>query len=514
VALRHSPPGASENCSYKVCWCLGSPSLIEMFSPPVGTTPTGLFLRSYQPSTLSFQLERGCRIALFMPKTRLVLTSLLFLFIPGSILSLERQDAGVYHVRRVALSRKTDGGVVVLFAPAERSDEIFGFHQDTNFYYLTGWTEPGAALLLAPAESKPEASDNPPRPYTEILFLPARNLSEEKWLGPKLGPGDPEVTRITGFDRVEPLDKMHDELAALFPSGRGVVYSDLGSYNDASASTEPLHWLQRGQAFPGFVNFQDVKNLIGQLRTVKDQGEIDLIVKATRASMAGHIAALKAIHPGVTEREIQALMTYEYQRRGCERSAYAPIVGSGFNSTVLHYSADSGIMHSGDVVVMDVAGEYSMYASDITRTAPVNGHFTARQREIYNIVLGAQQAAMQAFEAGVSHLRGNEPDSLDKVARDYIDSHGKDLHGDSLGKYFIHGLGHYVGLDVHDEGDYSRGLDKGMVFTIEPGIYIPEEKLGVRIEDIYYVDQKRNLVQITKDLPHAAEEIESTMRSR
>lgn len=445
-------------------------------------------------------------------KTRHAVTLLFFFLVPVSLLSLERQDGSVYHGRRVALANKTDGGVVVLFALVERSDEIFGFHQDSNFYYLTGWTEPGAALLIAAAA---EARDNTPaRPYTEIFFLPSRNLAEEKWLGPKLGPGDPEVTRITGFDRVEPLDKMHDELTALFTSARAVVYSDLGSYNETSASTGPLAWLQRGQAFPGFVGFRDVKSLIGQLRTVKDPGEIDLIVKATRASMAGHVAALKAIHPGVTEREIQALMQYEFQRRGCERPAYAPIVGSGSNSTVLHYSADSGIMQAGEVVVMDVAGEYSMYASDITRTVPVNGHFTARQREIYNIVLGAQQAAMQAFKVGVSHIARMGSDSLDKVARDYIDSHGKDLHGNSLGQYFIHGLGHYVGLDVHDEGDYSLPLDKGMVFTIEPGIYLPEEKLGVRIEDIYYIDQQGNLVQITKDLPHTAEEVEAAMGAK
>jgi len=310
-------------------------------------------------------------------RLRTPLLLLVFLFLTSfSLIALERQDASAYHARRVALSQKTNGGLVVLFAPVERSDEIFGFHQESNFYYLTGWTEPGAALLIAPAvEAKGEATGG--HPYIEILFLPARNLTEERWLGPKLGPGDAEVTKITGFDRVEPLDKMHDELTTVLSAGRAPVYSDLGSYDQDSASTEPLAWLRRGQAFGGAGGFQEAKRLIAQLRTLKDQGEIDLVVKATRASMAGHVAALKAIHPGVGEREIQALMQYEYQRRGCERSAYAPIVGSGFNSTVLHYSADSGTMQSGDVVVMDVAGECSMYASDITRTAPVNGRFTA-----------------------------------------------------------------------------------------------------------------------------------------
>src|SRR5262249_37590657 len=153
-------------------------------------------------------------------------------------------------------------------------------------------------------------------------------------------------------------------------------------------------------------------------------------------------------------------------RRGCERAAYAPIVGAGFNSTVLHYSSDSGTIENGDVIVLDVAGEYSHYAMDITRTLPANGKFTARQRESYDVVLGAQQAAIDAFVAGKPPLSRTSPDSLDKVARDYINSHGKDLHGQPLGQYFIHGLGHFVGLDVHDPGDTAKPLDKGMVFTL------------------------------------------------
>jgi Xaa-Pro aminopeptidase len=446
------------------------------------------------------------------PRRRLLLFAFVFLILTSSLSALERQDSSTYHARRLALSKKISNGMVVLFAPVERSDELYGFRQNDNFYYLTGWSEPGAALLIS--AERAATPESPAHPYTEILFLPARNLALEKWLGPKLGPGDGEVTKITGFQDVESLDKMHDALSNVLQGGRTVVYSDLGGFDETSASTEPLAWLRRGQAFGGFVSFQDVKKFIADLRTVKDQGEIDLVNKATQASMAGHVAALKAIRPGVTEREIEALFTYHYMKNGCERAAYAPIVGSGLNSTVLHYSDDSGTMRDGDVVVMDVAGEYSMYASDITRTAPVNGKFSPRQREIYDIVLGAQQAAMQAFKAGVSHLSGNGPDSLNKVARDYIDSHGKDLHGQPLGKYFIHGLGHYVGLNVHDAGDYTVPLDRGMVFTIEPGIYIPEEKLGVRIEDIFYVDQQGNLVMFTKNLPHTADDVEHAMSQK
>ena len=220
---------------------------------------------------------------------------------------------------------------------------------------------------------------------------------------------------------------------------------------------------------------------------------------------------MHTVKPGITEREISALMQYEWGKRGCERPAYSPIVGSGFNSTVLHYSSDSGTMQAGDVVVIDAAGEYSMYASDITRTLPASGKFTARQREIYNIVLGAQQAAIDAFRSGKSRLRRDQPDSLHDVAYNYINSHGKDLHGEPLGKYFIHGLSHYVGLNVHDPNDYDIPLGPGMVFTIEPGIYIPEEKLGVRIEDTLYVDQDGKLIDLTAALPHTADDVERAM---
>ena len=187
-------------------------------------------------------------------------------------------------------------------------------------------------------------------------------------------------------------------------------------------------------------------------------------------------------------------------------------MGSGFSSTVLHYSADSATIQAGDVVVIDAAGEYSMYASDITRTLPASGKFTARQREIYDIVLGAQEAAIAAFQSGKSMIgRDKSANSLFKVAYDYINSHGKDLHGKPLGDYFIHGLSHWVGLNVHDEGDYSQPLGPGMVFTIEPGIYIPEEKLGVRIEDMFYVEADGKLVRLSAGLPRTAEEVEKAM---
>jgi len=428
-----------------------------------------------------------------------------------SAAALDRQPNADYRARRVALSRKTNGGVVVLFAAVESEgpNALYGFRQDNNFYYLTGLNEPGAALLISPEVGGD--GDKPSRPYAEILFLPGRNHSQEKWTGPKLGPEDPEVRKLTGFDRVEALDKLREELVGVLPQPHATVYSDLPAFQEGSASATPLEWLHRANAFPVYISLQDVKPMLEELRRVKDAGEIALIRKATEASMAGHRAAMRAMKPGMTERQIEALVQYEFQTRGCERPAYAPIVGAGFNSTVLHYSDDSATIHAGDVVVIDAGGEYSMYATDITRTLPASGKFTPRQREIYNIVLGAQEAAIKAFRAGHSTMSGDAPEALYNVAYNYINTHGKDQHGKPLGQYFIHGLGHFVGLSVHDVGGMAVPLDKGMVFTLEPGIYIPEERLGVRIEDMFHVEQDGTLVRLTAGLQRTAEEVEAAM---
>ncbi|MGC1451393.1 MAG: aminopeptidase P N-terminal domain-containing protein [Candidatus Sulfotelmatobacter sp.] len=441
-----------------------------------------------------------------MRKLLLFFLSLISACTPGN--ALDRQPSADYHARRESLVNKV-GGIVVLFAPLEGGDPVYSFRQEDNFYYLSGLTEPGDALLIAPAV---EAKDNAPaRPYTEILFLPPHNLRREKFTGPKLGAENSDAPKITGFDRVEEMDKLPDEVSKVIAGGRPVIYTDVVSEGETSASAEPLTFLRRSNAV---LFFQDVKPTLTSLRTFKDAGEIGLIRKAVDASVAAHAAAMKAVKPNVLEFEISALMQYEWDRRGCERPSYSPIVGSGHNSTILHYSDNTNTMKAGDVVVIDAAAEYSMYAADITRTLPVNGHFTPRQREIYDIVLAAQEAAMAAFQSGKSMLVGDSDASLNKVAKDYIRSHGKDLHGQPLDQYFIHGLGHYIGLNVHDPGDYRVPLGPGAAFTIEPGIYIPEEGIGVRIEDDYYVDANGKLIKLSAALPSKAADVEKAMAGK
>jgi Xaa-Pro aminopeptidase len=260
---------------------------------------------------------------------------------------------------------------------------------------------------------------------------------------------------------------------------------------------------------------KDVTTLTMPLRELKDAGEIELLKKASTASIAAQKVMMKAVKPGASERAIAGKMTAAWYEQGCERPSYAAIVGTGIDSTILHYSENARTIEDGDIIVVDAACEYSMYASDITRTVPANGHFTTRQREIYNVVLGAQKAAIEAFVAGKSKINDfshRDPDSLDAAAFNYINTHGKDLHGGPLGKYWLHGLGHMVGIDVHDPAQYPAILKPGMVFTIEPGVYIPEEKIGVRIECDFLVLPDGKLLDLDADLPHTSEEVEAAMK--
>ena len=421
--------------------------------------------------------------------------------------ALDRQPLADYHARREALAKKA-GGPIVLLAPLEDVNSEYAFRQEDNFYYLSGVTVPGAGLLIVPAVEA--QGDRAARAYNEILFLPPRNLRLEKFMGVHMGPDDPDASKTTGFDRVVDIGKLSEEISKLLGM-RPVVYTDVSSDGSATASTEGLAFVKRTNSY---LTYQDVKPMVASLRTAKDAGEVALIRKAVDATVAAHLAAMKAIKPNVKEYEISALMQYEWDRRGCERPSYAPVVGSGFNSTLPHYFENTSTMKSGDVVVIDAAAEYSMYAADITRTFPVNGHFTARQREIYDIVLGAQEAAAAALMSGKSTMKREGADSIYKVAYDYINTHGKDLHGQPLGQYFFHGLGHPIGLNVHDVTDFNAPLGPGQTFTIEPGIYIPEENLGVRIEDDYYVDADGKLIKLSAALPSKAEDVEKVMAGK
>jgi Xaa-Pro aminopeptidase len=443
---------------------------------------------------------------------RLQFLGLLFFILAATFAqALEKQPPSAYHARRVALAGKLQGGVAVLFAAEEPLLDFMPYRQDSDFYYLTGWNQPGAALMILS-----DAPDAPqPRKYREVLFLPTRNLRMEKYTGIKLDAATPHAAETAGVDEVLSMTDFPSELNKLISIDRSLA-AHLWTQPDAPQATNLLGWtsatLGNGSTPPA----HDVTSLTMQLRAVKDEGELALLKKASDASIAAQRVMMRSTRPGATERAIAGKIIARLMEEGCERPSYASIVGAGINSTTLHYSENSATLADGDVMVVDAAGEYSMYASDITRTVPVNGHFTARQREIYDVVLGAQRAAAAAFVAGKSTINDREhrdPNSLDTVAWNYIHTHGKGLHGEPLSDYWIHGLGHMVGIDVHDPANYPAVLKPGMVFTIEPGVYIPAEKIGVRIEDVFVVGQDGKLIDLIGSLPHTADEVEAAMRA-
>ena len=436
--------------------------------------------------------------------------------------SLEKQPAAVYRARRVALAARLHGGVAVLFAAQEAQLDLTPYRQDEDFYYLTGWNEPGAALLIvgdvgqARTTGAQTAGAPAAREYKEILFLPTRDLRMEKYTGAKLDAASPGVAEAAGVDAVQPMTELVGVLNRLIDGDRRLA-RNIWAQPEAPQAKALVGFTRATLGMDASDSARDVTALTAELRVVKDEGEIALLRKAADASIVAQRAMMKAVKPGVTERALAGKMTAAWMENGCERASYAPIVGSGINSTVLHYSEDARTLEDGDILLVDAACEYSMYASDITRTVPVNGHFTARQREIYNIVLGAQQAAIDAFVAGKSKINDRDrrdPDSLDNAAYNYINTHGKSLKGEPLGQYWLHGLGHMVGIDVHDPADYPAVLKPGMVFTIEPGVYIPEEKIGVRIECDFLVGADGKLIDLDAALPHTAEDVEAAMQGR
>jgi Xaa-Pro aminopeptidase len=352
----------------------------------------------------------------------------------------EREPAAVFHERRARLVRDTGGdGVVVLFGyrEADVAASVTSFRQNEEFYYLTGWNEPEGIMLLVPKARQAGAAAELEK---EVLYIPPHDARQEKWTGPKLGADDTEAPARTGFAAVRSTSLFPSDLAEAL-KGFCKIYTELTPQPESGEDYFQAEMLGKIRKLAPLAALADLRPELLRQRMVKTPGEIALIRKAAEASIDAHLAAMKALKPGMWEYEIAALMKYEFERRGCEWPAYPPIVGSGFFSTVLHYDQDWKQMHDGDVVVMDVAGSYSGYASDITRTLPVNGHFTARQREIYEIVLGAQNAALAAARPGVSVPRGGAK-SLYEIAFEYINTHGKDLHGQPLGPYFIHGLSH------------------------------------------------------------------------
>jgi Xaa-Pro aminopeptidase len=429
--------------------------------------------------------------------------------VPPSARAQERRDREpnrVYADRRAKLAAQIDCPIVVQgLTGREESPQNYIFAQEENFYYLTGHNEEAAGLIILPAAKSSSDSAKIPR---EFLYLPAKNPQKEKWNGVRMSPADPGIEARTGFATVKPFAEMRAQVESLAKTYRSFYTilpyeKELGGYPHEK---EVVDWLQ--QLSPQ-TKLKDIRAQINTLRQIKSPGEIAFLQRAIDLSLDAHLEAMRMMRPGLYEYQVAAKMVEVHQMGGSEAEGYAPIVGAGPNSTALHYDKLSRKIEDGDIVVLDVGAQYAGYSADITRTLPANGKFTPRQLEIYNIVLGAQNAAIAAIKPGMD-LCQKRSKSLHKISYDYINSHGKDLHGHSLGQYYIHGLGHHIGLNVHDPDEYCKSLEPGMVITMEPGIYIPEENLGVRIEDDVLVTETGSKL-LSERLPRDPAEIEKIM---
>ncbi len=418
----------------------------------------------------------------------------------------EREPNSVYAARRAELAAQVDAPVILWgFTGREEASQTYIFEQEENFYYLTGHNEEGAALVILPAAKAASENGDGPR---ESFYLPPKNPLKEKWNGVRMSPADPGIEARTGFASVKPFGELRatvETLAKNYADFYTILpyEKELGGYPHEK---QVVDWLQ--QVAPQ-VKLKDIRAQIGAMRQIKSPGEIAFLKQAIELSLDAHLAAMRMMRPGVYEYQVAAKMVEVHALGGSEAEGYAPIVGAGPNSTALHYDRLSRKIEDGDIVVLDVAAQFSGYSADITRTLPANGKFTPRQLQIYNIVLGAQNAALAALKPGMDFCQKGGK-SVHKISYDYINSHGKDGHGKSLGQYYIHGLGHNIGLNVHDPGESCKPLEAGMVVTVEPGIYIPEENLGVRIEDDVLITESGHQL-LSERLPRDPGEIEKIM---
>ncbi len=427
-----------------------------------------------------------------------------------------------YQERRAQLAQQMGAGVAVIPTAAERlrnRDSHYPFRHDSYFYYLSGFTEPEAVLVMVVTDT-----------VKSILFCREKNLEREIWDGFRHGPDG--ARDAFGFDEAYPIEQLDAMLPKLL-ADQSSLFFDLGA--DPSWDTRAVGWLnsvraeaRNGVTAPGGI--RDVRSLLDEMRLFKDAHEIDIMRRAAQISGGAHRRAMQAARPGRWEYEIEAELLHEFRRHGAQAPAYTSIVASGANACVLHYVSNNDQLKDGDLLLIDAGCELDGYAADITRVFPVSGQFTPVQKAVYEVVLAAQTAAMEKVKIG---CHWNEPHeaALRVLVQGMIDfelcvgSVDSVIESGDYKRFYMHKTGHWLGMDVHDVGEYKRGgawrmLQKDMVLTVEPGFYVrpsdqvPERfwNIGIRIEDDVRVTDGACEV-LTVAAPKCVAEIEACMKS-
>ena len=417
---------------------------------------------------------------------------------------LANQPLSEYKARRQRLLEQVKDGIVVVGGAHEEDfGEAGRFRQNNYFQYLSGVETPAAYLLLAP-----KGLDG----AREILFIPPRNPATEQWTGRQIDPG-PEAEAAFGFERVLPSTKFTKTIERL-AAGKKLIYTIIPHKNDTTRAREWLLVEQLRTLVGGDESrVQNIAGQINRLRQTKSESEIALVQKAVDATVAAHANVARALHPGIYEYELEGEVLAAFLRHGAERESFASIIGSGIYSTVLHYDRNRKQIEHGDLVVVDIGAEYSYYAADLTRTYPASGRFTPRQREIYDLVLAAQRRTAESVKPGKTLLGALTQATREIFAASKLRARDERGFEHTMDYFFIHATGHYLGMDVHDAGDYGRPLESGDVFTIEPGLYLPSEQIGVRIEDDYVVTAD-GVRKLSATIPSDPTEIERLMKKQ
>lgn len=393
------------------------------------------------------------------------------------------------------------------------ADGTMRFRQNSDLFYLTGVDQEESILVLCP--------DFPEEKYREVLFLRETNDQIALWEGHKLTKD--EAREVSGVGTVVWVGDFHKIFHTMMVMGNVEhVYLNTNDHYRADVSVESrdarfIRWCQ--EKYP-LHKYERLAPLMHRLRSVKSRWETALMQKACDITEKAFRRVLKFVKPGVKEYEIEAEYAHEFIRSGSRGFAYEPIIASGANSCVLHYIANDQVCQGGDVLLLDVGAEYANYNADLTRTIPVNGRFTPRQREVYDAVLRVQKAAMSMLKPGVVYYdyhkevqKITEAELIKLKLLDREDVKKQNPEKPLFMKYFAHGTSHMLGLDVHDVGSMYQKMVPGMVWTVEPGIYIREENLGVRIENNVVITES-GIVDLMKNIPAEAEEIEDIMNSK
>tara|TARA_B100000401_G_scaffold217159_1_gene146631 strand:- start:37 stop:1332 length:1296 start_codon:yes stop_codon:yes gene_type:complete len=426
-----------------------------------------------------------------------------------------------YADRRSKLGAMLPKNSAVVIAGAavqyRNADSSHAFRQDSNFWYLTGFNEPESTLVLLINESKDVQS---------IAFVPKKDALKEIWDGYRAGPNG--AVKDHGFDLAFDNTEIDERLPDLL-AGYNQVFYPVGKSQKLDADV--IDWIKTARSkdrHSSPIDIADASSKIGNERLIKDEDEIEVMKKACQISAEAHAEAMKFVKPGMNEQELEAFYQYQFSKRGGRFAAYTPIVAGGENACVLHYVENSKALKDGDLVLVDAGCEFELYASDITRTYPINGKFTSAQLAIYEVVLEAQQKSIEAVTVN-NNVMDSQIISEKVITQGLIDlgilnGSMEELHETGAFKdFYMHKIGHWLGIDVHDAGDYTEDGEymkykPGMVTTVEPGIYISStanvkdqwKGIGIRIEDNILVTAKGNQ-NLTDFVPSNPKEIEALM---